>query len=176
MRELRLDGPYSDPEMAGVEIQGITSERSRRCWRLGRPYRPMQRISSPAKPCWRCCHEFEQTPPLCNDPRLRVSGCRHPRLCLPLPRTAAASARQRLGRTHRVPGDCLRSIYAPRPELGALACARLDGIPCHPERLRRGPRVRHPFSVLCRDRLVSFSSRVWAVFSQYSKWTHMNTD
>ena len=49
--------------------------------------------------------------------------------------TAVASTRRRLGRTHRVSGDCLWSIYAPRPQLGALACARLDRIPRNSERL-----------------------------------------
>src|SRR5271165_4638581 len=47
---------------------------------------------------------------------------------------------------------------------GALACNRVDGIPRYSEHLWRLQPVRHPLSVLCRDRLASLSSRCRALF------------
>ena len=41
--------------------------------------------------------------------------------------------RRHVGRTHPDRSDCLWSIYAPQPQLGTLACARLDFIPRRPE-------------------------------------------
>jgi len=53
---------HGAPGTVGIETRGISWGRFRRSWRLGRLYRPMRRNWSPAKPCWRCCHELVQTP------------------------------------------------------------------------------------------------------------------
>ena len=47
------------------------------------------------------------------------------------------------------------SLYAPRPQLDALACARLDRLPRDPERLPHGVRVGNPQSVLRNPGLFS---------------------
>jgi hypothetical protein len=70
------------------------------------------------------------------------------------------------GWAYRIPGNSLRSIYAPGPQLGTLACARLDRIPCNPQRLPCAPWARHTLFNFRGNCLVSFPPRGQAVFSR----------
>src|ERR1700691_2799397 len=180
MQGARSRGPCSGPGMVGAGTREITLRPFGRFWSLGRFCRSMPRTWSPATPCWRCCHDYAASPYLCDYSCLRVSGGGRRRLCLPLPRNAVASTGWRVGRTHRVAGNCLRSIHAPRPRLGSLACACLDGIPRGSERLSLVPRIRRPWFDLCGDCLDSLSFPGHTVFSQRAHgvvyfWVFINT-
>src|SRR5439155_6452254 len=96
-----------------------------------------------------CPHE--QASHLRDHHRLRVHGGGGDWLRLSLHRVQGAtsvSIRYRMGRAPPSHSDCVWSVYAPGPQLGALACARLDFLPRDPQRLPHTVSVGNSRSVL----------------------------
>src|SRR5439155_1513380 len=68
---------------------------------------------------------------------------------------ASVSIRHHMGRTRPSHSDCVWSIHAPRSQLGALACARLDRLPRDPERVPHAIRAGNSHFVLRNPGLFS---------------------